>query len=129
MGEFNQHRASHTGVKDFKCGKCNIKSFSSIGKLNYHLKHCGKPNQYECSVCGKKFSSPRGLAEHVTNEHNDRAERKIYQCPICPGGTYTSHGGYCRHLREKHQVGRKGQTLDAAVVKSFFANMQQKPKK
>ena len=76
LGEFNQHRASHTGVKEFKCGKCNIKSFSSVGKLNYHLKHCGKPNQYECSVCGKKFSSPRGIAEHVTNEHNDRTERK-----------------------------------------------------
>ena len=129
LGEFNQHRASHTGVKEFKCGKCNIKSFSSVGKLNYHLKHCGKPNQYECSVCGKKFSSPRGIAEHVTNEHNDKTERKIYQCPICPGATYTSHGGYCRHLREKHQVGRKGQTLDAAVVESFFQNMQQKPKK
>ena len=129
LGEFNQHRASHTGVKEFKCGKCNIKSFSSVGKLNYHLKHCGKPNQYECSVCGKKFSSPRGIAEHVTNEHNDKTERKIYQCPICPGATYTSHGGYCRHLREKHQVGRKGQTLDAAVVDSFFKSMQDKPKK
>ena len=51
LNEFKMHRAGHTKIKEYLCGRCTIMAFSSIGKLNAHLKICGRPNSFECMIC------------------------------------------------------------------------------
>ena len=57
LNEFKMHRAGHMKVKEYLCGRCKIMAFSSVGKLNAHLKICGHPNSFECMICRKFYSS------------------------------------------------------------------------
>ena len=63
-GEFTVHRASHTGLKPFKCGRCEVQSFTNAERLTKHLESCGKINSVDCKKCGKLFSN----SNHVTNK-------------------------------------------------------------
>ena len=80
IGEFQLQRASHTGVKPFQCGRCKEKSFSCAERLTKHLKTCGITNQYECSHCGKRVSTPKALSIHISEVHLKDCSLK---CPFC----------------------------------------------
>ena len=54
---------------------------------------------------------------HISEVHNDT----IYTCKICEDHTYTSQGGYYRHMRSMHNIGRNGQRLQD-VLKEISAN-------
>ena len=60
-GEFTCHRLSHTGVKPFASGVCNVACFATPGRLNAHLAKCGKPLAFQCDLCGKHFSSKQAV--------------------------------------------------------------------
>ena len=107
LNEFKMHRAGHMKIKEYLCGRCKIMAFSSVGKLNAHLKICGRPNSFECTICGKFYSSSSNLATHVSDVHKDTV---TWSCPICDNKVYASKGGYHRHLREKHKIGRNGRS-------------------
>ena len=113
FGEFQLHRASHTGVKPFQCGRCKEKSFACAERLTKHLKTCGISNQYECSHCGKRVSTPKALSIHISEVHLKDCSLK---CPFCEDKTFQSRGGYYTHLRTKHSVGREGQKLSEAII-------------
>ena len=91
-------------------------AFSSIGKLNAHLKICGCPNSFECTICGKFYSSSSNLAIHVSDVHKNEV---TCRCPVCENKVYSSKGGYHCHLRDKHQIGRNGDKLTAEKVKEL----------
>ena len=57
LGKFMVHRASHTGVKPFKCGRCGQRSFASSERLTKHFKICSQSNTVECNKCGKGYSN------------------------------------------------------------------------
>ena len=82
--------------------------FSSIGKLNAHLKICGRPNSFECTICRKFYSSSWNLVIHVSDVHKNEV---TWSCPVCDDKVYASKGGYHCHLREKHKIGRNGDKL------------------
>ena len=113
FGEFQLHRASHTGVKPFQCGRCKEKSFPCAERLTKHLKTCGITNQYECSHCSKRVSTPKALSIHISEVHLKDCSLK---CPFCEDKTFQSRGGYYTHLRTKHSVGRQGQKLSEAII-------------
>ena len=107
-GEFTLHRASHTGLKPFKCGRCGVKAFACAERLTKHLESCGKMNSVDCTKCGKLFSNERNLATHVSEVHDKEIQ---IECPLCIESVYYSTGGYYSHMRTKHNIGRKGQKL------------------
>ena len=98
LNKFKMHRAGHTKIKEYLCGRCKIMAFSSVGKLNAHLKICGCPNSFECTICGKFYSSSSNLVTHMSVVHK---EEITWSCPVCDDKVYSSKGSYHRHLREK----------------------------
>ena len=112
FGEFTVHRASHTGIKPFKCGRCGEKSFASAERLTKHLKRCGINNSIVCNKCGKGYSDAAGLATHIRDFHQTNT---FWQCPFCDR-RYNSQGGYYGHLRSKHDIGRNGKSLSSALI-------------
>ena len=71
----------------------------------------------ECKTCGKLLSDVKSLNTHIAEVYNDT----IYTCEICEDRTYTSQGGYYRHMRSMHNIGRNGQKLQD-VLKEISAN-------
>ena len=117
LGEFKAHRAKHTNIKWFTCGICKNASFAVISRLQKHLETCGKEGNVECKTCGKLLSDVKSLNTHIAKVHNDT----IYICKICEDRTYTSQGGYYRHMRSMHNIRRNGQKL-RDVLKEISAN-------
>ena len=92
--------------------------FAVISRLQKHLETCGKEGNVECKTCGKLLSDLKSLNTHIAKVHNDT----IYTCEICEDRTYTSQGGYYRHMRSMHNIGRNGQKL-RDVLKEISANV------
>ena len=84
-----------------------------VSRLQKHLKTCGKEGNVECKTCGKLLSDLKSLNTHIAEVHNT--------CKICEDRTYTSQGGYYRHMRSMHNIGRNGQKLQD-VLKEISAN-------
>ena len=116
LNEFKMHRVGHTKIKEYLCGRCKIMAFSSVGKLNAHLKICGSPNSFECTICGKFYSSSLNLATHVSEVHKDKI---TWSCPVCDDKVYSSEGGYHCHLRDNHKIGRNGDKLTDDEIKEL----------
>ena len=116
QNEFKMHRAGHRKIKEYLCGQCKIMAFSSIGKLNVHLKICGHPNPLECTICGKFYTSSSNLAIHVSDVHMNKI---TWSCPVCNDKVYSLKGCYHRHLREKHKIGQYGDNLTEEKIKEL----------
>ena len=114
LGEFTVQCASHTGVKPFKCDHCRQRSFASSERLTKHLKICSQ-NMVQCNKCGKGYSNQSQLSAHIKDVHE--TDHK-WICPFCKL-TYNSEGGYYRHLRIKHGVGRNGKKLSTALIEQM----------
>ncbi|MCG8620449.1 MAG: hypothetical protein MJE68_00425, partial [Proteobacteria bacterium] len=121
FGEFQAHRASHTGLKPFTCGRCQAKSFANAERLTKHLERCGKSSTAKCNQCGKLFTDQRGVARHVQESHGNRH----WPCPFCDS-VYKSEGGYYTHLRNKHHIGRNGKKLSAALIEQELFSVEGK---
>ena len=93
--EFTLHRAQHSNLRPFLCGQCKDRAFSTEGKLRAHLAKCGQPSKFECTICGKFYSSSSNLGTHVSDVHKNDV---TWRCPLCKGKMYSSHGGYYTHL-------------------------------
>ena len=72
---------------------------------------------WNAKLVGKLLSDVKSLNTHIAEVHNDT----IYTCEICEDRTYTSQGGYYRHMRSMHNIGRNGQKL-RDVLKEISAN-------
>ena len=101
-GEFTCHRLSHTKVKPFACGVCNVARFATPGRLNAHLAKCGKPLAFQCDLCGKHFSSKQAVDIHIAEAHATPGKSKSWDCPLCEDVHYSSQGGWYKHLRKQH---------------------------
>ena len=112
LQEFKLHRAKHTGIKPYKCGRCGIAAFADVNRSNNHLKHCGVSSSYECARCGGLFTTARSLATHVSESHKGFQKK----CPFCKDKNYSSQGGYYAHLRNKHKIGRDGIKMSDAHI-------------
>ena len=115
FGEFTMHRASHTGLKPYNCGRCQQKSFTSADRLKKHLERCGTEITLKCNRCGKGYSNPASLATHVRDVHQPET---IWQCPFCEK-KYNTEGGYYGHLRNIHDISRTGKKLSTALIEKF----------
>ena len=126
LQEFKVHRATHTNIKEYSCGRCNNAAFATPGKLNAHLANCGKPSTHECTICHKFYSTSSNLAIHVGDVHKNEV---TWRCPICPTKVYGSQGGYYHHLRYQHKIGRNGDKLEDYVAKNIPKPKRKSPNK
>ena len=115
FSEFTLHRASHTGLKPFKCVRCGEASFTSAERLTKHLKRCGVSANIQCNKCGKGYADDLGLAKHIKDVHDPKNK---WVCPFC-NLDYNSEGGWYGHLRIKHGVGRNGKKLSTALIEQL----------
>lgn len=117
-----EHYARMHSVRNLKCKFCET-LFSLYRDLKRHLKHhnihfacekCGKmyrslrtftvhqktheddfvKPEYECTTCGKKFSTKYVLRYHVKSEH--MGLKKSFICPTC-GKSFTQKQSYIMH--------------------------------
>ena len=121
-GEFTCHRLSHTGVKPFACGVCNVARFATPGRLNAHLAKCGKPLAFQCDLCGKHFSSQQSVDVHIAEAHATPGKSKTWECPLCEDVHYSSQGGWYKHLRNQHGITRYGKKLEEAIIEEAQKN-------
>ena len=122
-GEYKCHRIGHTDLKPYACGVCGEAKSATQGQLNAHLQRCGKPNQSECQICHKTYSTDQNRTVHVREVHKkNTSEQVTWECPLCEGSVYSSEGGYYKHLQKSHGIGRHGKKLE----KEFLKQEQQK---
>ncbi|XP_066991957.2 longitudinals lacking protein, isoforms H/M/V isoform X13 [Anabrus simplex] len=58
----------------FKCPKCG-KVYLWKTSLNTHLRlECGKPPQFTCVICSRKFKQKIGLQKHVKSRHREHLQ-------------------------------------------------------
>ncbi|KAK7881414.1 hypothetical protein WMY93_029823 [Mugilogobius chulae] len=69
------YRSRHGAMKViFLCGRCGVTA-KSIPSMSGHVSTCGKSKKMslkgscQCNECGKPFSTPRGLSQHVRLVH------------------------------------------------------------
>ena len=123
-GEFTCHRLSHTGVKPFACGVCNVARFATPGRLNAHLAKCGKPLAFQCDLCGKHFSSKQAVDVHIAEAHATPGNNKTWDCPLCEDVHYSSQGGWYKHLCNQHGITRYGKKLEEAIIEEAQKNAE-----
>ena len=71
---------------------------------------------FECTICGKFYSSSSNLAIHVADVYKKEV---TWSCPVCEDKVYSSKGGYHRHLRDRHHIGCNGDKLTPEKIKEL----------
>ena len=98
--KYYRHKDRHIEKKEY-CSICR----KSVYHLNEHEKraHYLKGAKLSCELCGKQFSSEKGLDKHLGNVHG-HSDRKKYVCDICNQhfSTSSSRGGHIKRTHGEH---------------------------
>ncbi|CAH1779573.1 unnamed protein product [Owenia fusiformis] len=107
------HCLVHTGLKPFKCSKCDFAS-NSKGNLYTHMrKHTGQ--FYKCRACDFKSVNKSHLVEH---ESTHTAQKET--CEICHKN-YNTTKSLCNHVRKYHQNTTRGKEYLATFKQRKYA--------
>lgn len=95
---------SHTTEKhglgeQYYCSKReNSKAvFTSLLKLNRHIKYCGEDRNLSCQYCGHKFIRQQNLSHHVKINHTHELSK--VQCEYCHKD-YARVNSYKQHFKK-----------------------------
>ncbi|KAJ8926511.1 hypothetical protein NQ314_021113 [Rhamnusium bicolor] len=72
------HIRSHKQEENFDCSVCNRK-FYTKENLEMHVKAHSNGKKFVCSYCKKPFTTYDALQEHVTNQ----CQKRQYECQYC----------------------------------------------
>ncbi|XP_019539398.2 transcription factor grauzone [Aedes albopictus] len=93
------HVQSHRDEGEFRCGSCDHVSVNQVA-LKRHIErmHSGAVRSYPCTLCGKEYSRPTTLKEHIANVHTGEP---LYQCTYCEKKFFSNATMY-RHKKKDH---------------------------
>ena len=96
------HNGSKDAAKDYQCkfSKCG-KSFSDPYQMKQHIKtvHHKDESKHKCDTCGECFSGIRKLKTHFDRIHSNVA--KDFQCHIC-GNDFDYENDLQKHIKRVH---------------------------
>lgn len=72
------HMKSHSEEENFNCSVCNRK-FYTKENLEMHVKAHSNGKKFSCSYCKKPFTTFNALQDHVTNQ----CQKRQYECQYC----------------------------------------------
>ncbi|OXA37370.1 Zinc finger protein 2 [Folsomia candida] len=83
----------------FRCTLC-VKEFKQKCSLDKHIAVHTTEKCYKCSTCGRSFALRGNLRTHQ-RIHQDKEEREIFNCQLCPW-TCLTQSGVQRHVKTRH---------------------------
>lgn len=72
----NNHRAIHSGVKEFKCPHCPYRACTKANLKIHDRTHSGV-QPYACQFCILKFSTASNMHKHIRNIHEKLKSHKV----------------------------------------------------
>lgn len=69
LGNYKNHKLTHSGEKQFKCNICN-KAFHQVYNLTFHMHTHNDKKPFTCPTCGKGFCRNFDLKKHVRKLHD-----------------------------------------------------------
>jgi len=94
--------SSTAADKEFSCDACGSTHNSQRALSIHETKKHGGPvdgDGVDCPGCERRYSSQRGLIEHLTSGCNDAG----HECPDC-GRTHPTERGLAHHRKETHGI-------------------------
>lgn len=108
------HRLSrHVDTERLTCTYCS-RRFHSQGVLALHLRSHTAEKPHVCPHCGRAFSIPHNLKNHVVTQHTK--EFKLF-CPLCAKGV-VSQLKLRQHLLQSHKATNSHRSPAASAAKS-----------
>ncbi|XP_029733293.1 transcription factor grauzone [Aedes albopictus] len=96
---WKRHVGRHQNEGEHKCEQCNHVSVNLVSlKLHIERKHGPNIKKYVCDLCGKEYSRPVTLKEHIANAHTGKP---LYQCQFCDKSFFSNATMYA-HRKKDH---------------------------
>ncbi|EAT39684.1 AAEL008535-PA [Aedes aegypti] len=96
---WRRHVTRHQNEGAHKCEHCSHVSVNLLSlKQHIERKHGPKIKKYVCDLCGKEYSRPVTLKEHIANAHTGKP---LYQCQFCDKSFFSNATMYA-HRKKDH---------------------------
>ena len=84
------------------CKHCHNK-YTTLQTIRLHMEGKHPDKLIQCKTCHRRFINQKHIDRHLDNCIIERfASGEIYQCPECPGVTYSRKDKAVAHYRKKH---------------------------
>ena len=105
-----------------QCNQCNFKHRSQA-HVKVHIKSMHEGYRWKCDGCGKEFTSPYKMNEHMKLKHHMRPgtteakEITAVNCKLC--NKFITQNNLKRHMRKRHESDhQKDKEVSKAEIKS-----------
>jgi len=128
-----EHEKRHKGgEKNFACEFCGNKYVSKktcqSHKMSMHAAEMGvTPKKHVCHECGKDFSRPHNLKDHILSVHTDTSQDPRFKCPVCHK-YLKQNNSYQKHLMNVHGHGHKCDVCGKMFFNTKVLSLHQRDK-
>ncbi|XP_021693844.1 transcription factor grauzone [Aedes aegypti] len=111
---WRRHVQSHQEHGQYQCDRCDHVSVNLLAlKRHAERKHNNTVKRYPCEVCGKEYSRPVTLKEHIANAHTGEP---LYQCPYCEKKFFSNATMYAHKKKDHPELWKKDRMRKYAPI-------------